>query len=384
VPRVLTAIRNATKHVGAGRNVGLYTLARNALPARLCPGGFAFTPLTVFLSINSACNLRCKMCDIGQRNIESSFYRNLKTDSADAELSYERAAALIEEIRRFSPPPRVSVTTTEPFLYKRLFDVAAAATRNGLEFQVTTNGSLLDRHLDDVFASGIDELAISVDGPGAVHDEIRGMQGLYDRIKGSLESIRQRKERTGATRPRITIATTVSNFNYARLVELLDDLDEAAYQRVIISHMNFIDQAMVDQHNAQFPFVGKAEMAGLPGETDNYRVDVAVLHDQLQRIRATYPKAQFAPDYGLKDLDTFYNRPTEFVWPGRCYVPWFVVEVLANGDVIPLTRCIHIKMGNIYESSLREVWNGAKYREFRAHLMRHKRFPICRRCRGIL
>jgi len=384
VPRILTNIQNATKHVGAGRNVNLITLARNALPYYVFPKGLALTPLTIYLSINSICNLRCKMCDIGQRNVSSSFYRNLKTDSANAELGYTRLVKLIDEINRYTPKPRISITTTEPFLYDRLFDFARLATQKKLELQVTTNGSLLSRYVDQVFDSGINELAISLDGKGSLHDQIRGMKGLYDNIKTSLELIRERKEKERNSFPPITIATTVSNFNYFALGEFLEDIDQATYQRVIISHMNFIDQTMVDEHNTNYRFVGEAELAGLPGETNNYKVDVSVLNEQIKYIKANYPKVHFAPDYDLKDLDTFYNEPTEFVWPNRCYIPWFVMEILANGDVIPLTRCIHIKMGNIYESTLAEIWNGQRYRELRQQLIRYKRFPICRRCRGIL
>jgi len=74
----------------------------------------------------------------------------------------------------------------------------------------------------------------------------------------------------------------------------------------------------------------------------------------------------------------------EFVWDNTCYIPWFVMEILSNGDAIPLTRCFNLKLGNIYENSISEIWNGESYRKLRKELIKNKRFPVCTRCRGIL
>ncbi len=324
------------------------------------------------------------MCDIGQRNIESSFYRNLRPEAGNVELDYQRIEELIAEISHYSPKPRISVTTTEPFLYKGLFDLSDMISRKGIEFQVTTNGSLLSDHIDDIFSSQMRELAISIDGQGEVHDGIRGMAGLYDKIIFSLQQISDKKKRKNTRFPVITLPVTISNFNYGGLRALVDDLDASLYDRIIVSHMNFIDQGMVDEHNKKFSFVGIAESAGLPGETDHYKVDVKILYEQIRYIKSNYAKVHFSPDYEFTDLEVFYNQPARFMWENRCFIPWSVTEVLSNGDVIPLTRCIHMKMGNIYRQSLGEIWNGQDYRKLRKNLQRYRRFPICRRCRGIL
>lgn len=377
-------IKNVYKHVGAGRNVNFYTLARNALPVYFSKSGYALSPLTIFISINSDCNLRCKMCDVGQKNNESSFYKNLKPGEKGESLKFERLTELIKEARKFSPRPRISVTTTEPFLYDRLFDFARLVSENDMEFQVTTNGSLLHKFDDEIFSSKIDELGISLDGKEGLHDDIRGVKGLYDNIVRSLKYIRDRKNKEGLKYPKVTLATVITNFNYGNLIDLADGLESDCYDRLIISYMNFINEDMAREHNKDFGFIGEAKVAGLPGQTDNYKVDVNELNKQVKYIRNHFPKVCFAPDYNEQQLRTFFEKPSDFVWNNRCYIPWFVMEILANGDVIPLTRCINITMGNIYGSSLAEIWNGKKFRDFRMQLQKYKRFPVCRRCRGIL
>jgi len=382
--KILKRFKSVFQHAGSGRNVNMYSLARNALPAFLVPNGGARSPLTIFLSVNSICNLKCKMCDVGQGNQESSFFKNLQPEDKGVVLDFERLTRMVDEAKMFPIKPRFSVTTTEPFLYKDLFALCRRVVDGGMEFTVTTNGALMKNRVDDILASGMTELVVSIDAKGSQHDEIRGMPGLYDNIVEVLRQIKERKEKENRLFPKIMIATAITNHNDRHISELPDDLDEALYDRMVMTHMNFINQDMVDAHNRCFSHVYKAETAGLPGGTDPAAVDVPALYEQIQYIKSKHPKVYFAPDYTLKDLGVYYREPSAFVWKNRCFIPYFVIEILANGDVIPLTRCLHIKMGNIYEHSIMEIWNNEKYRTFRQHLIKHKRFPVCARCRGIL
>ncbi len=50
---------------------------------------------------------------------------------------------------------------------------------------------------------------------------------------------------------------------------------------------------------------------------------------------------------------------------------------MPDGDVIP---CLPLRVGNLRESSLRAVWNGAKFREFRRKLRDKKLFTACQTC----
>ena len=48
----------------------------NLLPYYYKKTGFAHSPTTIFIAINSVCNLKCEMCDFGQQNENSLFYKN--------------------------------------------------------------------------------------------------------------------------------------------------------------------------------------------------------------------------------------------------------------------------------------------------------------------
>mgnify|MGYP004094617865 CR=1 FL=1 len=47
-----------------------------SLNARLAPGHLLYGPEWLVLGVNNACNLHCKMCDVGTGFSESGFYQN--------------------------------------------------------------------------------------------------------------------------------------------------------------------------------------------------------------------------------------------------------------------------------------------------------------------
>ena len=43
----------------------------------LFPKNYLFAPEWIVLGVNNVCNLHCKMCDVGTKNLESNFAQNL-------------------------------------------------------------------------------------------------------------------------------------------------------------------------------------------------------------------------------------------------------------------------------------------------------------------
>ncbi len=50
-----------------------------------------------------------------------------------------------------------------------------------------------------------------------------------------------------------------------------------------------------------------------------------------------------------------------------CEFPWTSLTIMANGNIVPCTQDYDAEMvfGNIKTDSLEDIWNGAKYEEFR-------------------
>ncbi|MFH1090828.1 MAG: radical SAM protein, partial [Pseudomonadota bacterium] len=138
------------RHSGAGEGLSLWRLIRQGLPYYFNPRGFARPPLTLFIGINGRCNLRCRMCDVGQQNTESMFYQNLVgPDKADFPL--ERFKTLMDEVQAYRP--YVGLTTTEPLLYPYIFDAVRYAGQKGLRMNISTNGVLVERFAEEIVDS---------------------------------------------------------------------------------------------------------------------------------------------------------------------------------------------------------------------------------------
>jgi MoaA/NifB/PqqE/SkfB family radical SAM enzyme len=380
--QVVRQIRNVYKHPGSGGNVTFPRLVKQSYPYYFRRDGFSLPPLTIYLSVNGRCNFRCKMCDLGQHNVESSFYKNLNPLDK-AELSFDRVAQLIDEVRPYRP--MIAITTTEPLIYKRLPDVIAKATSAGLETLVTTNGFNLAPLADQIVDAGLKRLYVSLDGPPALHNEVRGVEQSFERAVAGLREVDELRRQRRVSYPVMRVATVVSNHNAFALTDLLDEIVDLPIAGVTISHMNFVTREMAGEHNRLYGHIGHATETGLAAGTDALTVDSDTLWEQICAVKARFPRfAHFSPDFTKDELERFYHRPSEFVWDTKCLIPWFVAEILSNGDFIPMTRCFNVKLGNIYEGTFEDVWNGGAMRRFRQNLREHRHFPACPRCRGML
>jgi len=64
-----------------------------------------------------------------------------------------------------------------------------------------------------------------------------------------------------------------------------------------------------------------------------------------------------------------------------CIMPWIHIYVNPDGSVLPC--CIghhHYHLGNTQVSTLKEIWNGEKYREMRRNMLEGKRCSQCSAC----
>ena len=81
----------------------------------------------------------------------------------------------------------------------------------------------------------------------------------------------------------------------------------------------------------------------------------------------------------MQDLGSYKRFP-----PGMpCPFPWQYVVVQWNGDVVPCCRDYDgvLKIGNVADGTLKEIWNGARYEWFREqHRSGNLEHPFCRNC----
>jgi Fe-coproporphyrin III synthase len=338
-------------------------------------------PKTLFLVVNSRCNLRCRMCDIGQENDQGQFYRVMNREGKS--LPPELIKRLMDEALGLIP--RLAITSTEPLLYPFLQEIATYGLKKGLLLQITTNGYLLERYAEYFVREGLTELWVSLDGPGKIHDAIRGVPGTFERAVNGLRKVQTLKNRLGTERPRIIVNYTITDANYESLGQFITalTLEGICPDRLIFNHTNFVTPDMAALHNRAWGTQYPARTSCIGG-FDPRRVETNALWDQIQRAKIESPFAvAFAPDLTTRgQLSTYYGRPTEFVTSRSCKMAHSAAQILADGTLTVSTRCLDISLGNLHESSFSDLWLGPMRRRFLGDLQEEGAFPVCARCCG--
>jgi len=84
----------------------------------------------------------------------------------------------------------VAFSGGEPLIYPGLQQALQRARALGLTTSVTTNGTLLDPPRLEALRDLVGLLAVSLDGPSALHNEIRGSSNAFDRLMAGIENLR--------------------------------------------------------------------------------------------------------------------------------------------------------------------------------------------------
>ncbi len=168
---------------------------------------------TIVLNVNTGCNLSCTYC----------YKEDLAVPSAGEKMDLDTATASIEMLLRQSPDqPRYNIVFFggEPLsnmaLIRQVVDYAEqrfGAAGKRVDFSLTTNATLLNEKTIDYLDSHRFGIAVSIDGPKAIHDRNRitvGGQGTYETVarKVGLLLSRYRSRPVGA---RVTLTRGVTD-----------------------------------------------------------------------------------------------------------------------------------------------------------------------------
>ncbi len=143
------------------------SLARGVLSAKLLRRR---RPLALSWEVTSRCNAACCYCAF--------------RDAAPDELSTAEALRLIDEMHACGTR-LLALTGGEPLTRGDLPCLVAALSGHGIELSLNSNGVLVPRREDVVRAMA--RVQISLDGPEAVHDRVRG-SGSWRRAVDAIDA----------------------------------------------------------------------------------------------------------------------------------------------------------------------------------------------------
>ncbi len=297
-------------------------------PMKLYPKD-QYRPRFVVWELTLRCNMRCAHC--------GSTAGSRRGD----ELSTEEALKLCDDLGALGCE-RLTLLGGEPFIREDWEAITARLQKNGVRVNVISNGWLTadPQLIQRIKAAGLTTLAISVDGYGPRHDELRKRAGGFERILKSFRLAQAEGLKLGAV-------TTVT-----RLV--MGDL-ERIYQ-MLLEHGVGLWQIQLCTPQGRM----QLDDPILPTPQDVREVADFIIEKKREgKIRID--PADNLGYYDSWELDQPF-RSSQWgrmsFWNG-CQAGCQVMGVDANGDIkgcLSLPSVPEFIEGNIRQQSLAEIW----------------------------
>ena len=252
----------------------------------------------------------------------------------------------------------------EVFLHPEIFAILEESCALGLQANLTTNGTLLDREKVRVLSKiGVHSVSISLDAAEPTfHDKLRGEKGAF---KATLKTI-QLIANNGKKRPKLRVNTVVTREN----IHQLDNIHKLLRGISRTIHWKIMP---VDSIHPKLRL--DREMVRALSERAK---DWELLDEQpfgTYQLRGGRFEKDHTPIVKGKYGKRYYDDH-------RCYMPWLHIFIDPKGFVYPccMSRGRIPAFGNLYEDSIDEILAGSMCREFRMNMASHYTMDVCRYC----
>ncbi len=319
-------------------------------------------PVCLYLEVTNRCNLLCTTCPRTYVELEPP-----------ADLTWDLFTRIVDQI----PDLKRAVLhgVGEPMLVKDLPRMVRYLKDRGTYVLFNTNGTVLnERNGRALVDAGLDELRVSLDA--STRESYLAVRGVdyFERILANVARFRAMQEREGFAKPRVSAWLTGLKETVAELpafVRLAADIGvrEVYLQRLVFFEEGAVGKARPDQALFESLAVGEAE-------------HIAEAERVASSLGLTFSASGAASEPGMSLERKANSNP----W-SLCGRPWTVMYFTANGRALPC--CIapfaqagyeNYTLGDATQETLREIWNGARYRDFRAALQSDRPPTACANC----
>ena len=304
-------------------------------------------PQCLYIEATNRCNLRCRTC---------VQYRGMKEPPRDLSM---------EEVRRIADQAvglkrAVLHGIGEPLLNVELPAMIRHLKGKGATVLFNSNGHLLSPEwAEQLISGGLDEFRLSLDAATEfTYTRVRASEH-FPRVISNIEMlIRMRNERR-LSRPTVSAWMVGTRENIGDLPEMIllasrVGIDEVYLQRLV------------------YPLDGPGRGLALRENA------ISGSHEEIAEI--VERSMELSHRVGVRLMASGLTVPSESLRPRsreeapwrRCRRPWEVTYITAWGNVLPC--CISpfsildydsLILGNVFEQSLEQIWNGEKYFELR-------------------
>ena len=340
-------------------------------------------PKWIVFQLLERCNLKCKMCYEWGENGSYFEKQNLN------ELDISVVKRVINECSMKNS--YFELFGGEPLLYSHFEDVLYEVNKVNATIDIPTNGTLLNQHSDVLIKFPPKRIWVSIDGPEQYNDTQRG-KGVFQKAINGIKNVHEKKLKKGSLYPEIGVTMVVTPDNYLSIEQLFRyELDPKMFDWFSIEFQLYITEDIYCQYNKllknEFNLSESMCAKGLIRNTDIFnKIDVSKLISQINNVKKHclendikligYPKI-----IEEDNLNNFYsgNWHNMDEKKKRCSLPWIYAEISATGNVSPCHTFYDYSIGNIYNNSMKEIWNGEKAKAYRKVINKNM-LPICVAC----
>jgi MoaA/NifB/PqqE/SkfB family radical SAM enzyme len=319
-------------------------------------------PVCLYLETTNRCNLLCTTCPRTYEELEPP-----------ADMSWELFTSIVDQIPRLQRAVLHGVG--EPMLVKSLPRMVRYLKDRGTYVLFNTNGTVLnEKNGRALIDAELDELRVSFDAANAEsYRAIRG-KNYFNRILKNVRTFRELQEREGHARPRVSAWLTGLRETIEELPDFVRVAAEAGVKEVYLQRLVFFTQGSIGMARPD-----QALYEQLSGD-EAVHIDRAAALAKTLGVTFGASGAASEPGMSLKRRDS--GSP----W-SLCRRPWTVMYFTANGRALPC--CIapfsqrgyeNYTLGDATQQTLREIWSGPAYSDFRKALLSDKPPEACASC----
>lgn len=317
-------------------------------------------PVCLYLETTNRCNLPCTTCP-----------RTFEELEPPADMNWELFTKIVDQYPKIARVVLHGIG--EPLMVRDLPRMVSYLKARGTYVLFNTNSTLLNaRKGRELVEAGLDELRVSLDAAEpAAFKIVRGLDS-FDRIVANVRSFITLQKEMKVTVPRVSLWLTGLKETVKQLPAFVKLAHQIGVPEVYLQRLVYFPdgQGLARAESSLFEQV-TAEEDRLIREAEQLAASLGIAFDASGATE---------PGTSLKKKDS--AQP----W-SLCRRPWTLMYFTAHGRALPC--CIapfslrgydSFTLGNATQQTLAEIWNGAKYQEFRRALQTSQPPPSCANC----
>ncbi len=261
----------------------------------------------------------------------------------------------------------ICISGGEPMMYKDIFGLASAAKELSLRVSLNTSGWFFhkEENLRKLAESGVSGIHLSIDSPEAkTHDSLRGLPGLHERAVSSVHKLLSIKPDM-----LINVRMILHRYTYRSIPEMLTLAYNCGATSLSIDHIQH------DREAQKFLLSSEQIQEFRSKEMPRIIETINSLPFENEALRALSVK-QVGSFFSPK-LATNADYENGIYWKDQnirthCTVPSSFMIIEGDGTILPCnpveyTR--HPLMGNLNNSTIKDMWASDVWEEFRKNKM---------------